>query len=116
MVDFVLVGWLVTVLFLGLLQLGLDLHIRNVLAASAADGARIGAEAGASPAQGAAFADQLITEAIGARFANAVALPDTYLDGAAVVTVEVRDRLPLLVGFLPALTITVRGRALLEPQ
>jgi hypothetical protein len=114
--DFVLVGLLITMLFLGLLQLAFDLHIRNVLAASASDGARIGAEAGASPAQGAGFANQLITAAIGARYARAVALPDAYVDGAALVTIQIRDRLPLLVDFLPALTITVHGRALLEPQ
>ncbi|MHB2023497.1 MAG: TadE/TadG family type IV pilus assembly protein [Mycobacteriales bacterium] len=114
-VDFVLVGLLVTLLFCGLLQLGFDLHIRNVLAACAADGARVGADANETPALGAAYANQLITQAVGARYARAVAMPDAQVDGAAVVTILVRARLPLLVDFLPAATVTVRGRALAEP-
>jgi Flp pilus assembly protein TadG len=114
-VDFTLVGLLVTLLFLGLLQLGLDLHIRNVLAASAEEGARLGADANASAAAGAALANQLITNTIGARYAHAVAVPGETADGQPVVTIEVRDRLPLLVSFLPAVTVTVRGRALKEP-
>lgn len=114
-VDFVLVGLLVTAMFCGLLQLGLDLHIRNVLLASASDGARVGAEVDSSPAQGAAYANQLISEAVGGGYARAVALPDATVDGAAVVTIEVRARLPLLVSFVPAVAVTVRGRALAEP-
>ena len=39
-VDFTLVGILLTFLFLALLQLGLALHVRNTLVASAAEGAR----------------------------------------------------------------------------
>lgn len=114
-VDFLLVGLLVTLLFCGLLQLGLDLHIRNVLAACAADGARVGADANRTPAAGAAYANELISQAIGPRYARAVALPDRQVDGAPVVTIMVRARLPLLVAFLPAVLVTVRGRALAEP-
>lgn len=106
---------LVTTLFLALLQLGFDLHVRNVIAASAEEGARLGADANETPAAGAALANALITQTVGSRYAHAVAVPGQYADGLSVVTVEVRDRLPLLVGFLPAITITVRGRALQEP-
>ena len=48
-VDFTLVGVLLTFLFLALLQLGLALHVRNTLVASAAEGARYGANADRNP-------------------------------------------------------------------
>ena len=114
--DFVLVGVLLTVLFGGLLQLGFDLHIRNVLEAAAADGARYGANADATPAQGAAQADSVIASALGAGYAHAQAEPDRLVDGEPVVVVSVRDRLPLIAGWLPAVSITVTGVALAEPQ
>ncbi len=40
MVDFVLVGTLVILIFVALLQLALVLHVRNILIDSAAEGAR----------------------------------------------------------------------------
>jgi Flp pilus assembly protein TadG len=118
-VDFVLVGSLVTLLFLGLLQVGIDYHVRNVLAACVADGARYGANADvASPSAGAAQANSEIRQALGASFATAVASPDqSEVDGAPVVSVEVTVRLPLLAWFLPeGPTVHATGHALLEPQ
>lgn len=118
-VDFVLVGSLVTLLFLGLLQLGIDYHVRNVMAACVADGARYGANADvASPAAGAAQANEEIRHALGSAYAQAVADPEqSEVDGAPVVTVEVTARLPLLAWFLPhGPTVRATGHALLEPQ
>jgi hypothetical protein len=118
-VDFVLVGSLVTLLFLGLLQLGIDYHVRNVLAACAADGARYGANADvASPSAGAAQANTEIRHALGSSYATAVAAPDqSEVDGAPVVTVEVTAMLPLLAWFLPhGPTVHATGHALLEPR
>ena len=57
-VDFVLVGSLVTLLFLALLQLGIDFYVRNVLAACVADGARYGANADVASADGRSSAGQ----------------------------------------------------------
>jgi Flp pilus assembly protein TadG len=102
-VDFVLVGTLVTLMFLALVQLGIDYHVRNVLAASVAEGARYGANADIDSAQaGADKANELITSALGARFA--VAAPDnatTNSGGLPLVAVTVRVRLPLFAWFLP---------------
>ena len=117
-VDFVLVGSLVTLLFLGVLQLGIDYHVRNVLAACVADGARFGANADvASASQGAAAANREIRSALGPRYANAVAAPkQDEVQGQPVVTVEVTARLPLLAWFLPVgPTVHATGHALLEP-
>lgn len=117
-VDFVLVGLLVTFLFLGVVQVGIDYHVRNVLAACAAEGARYAANADvADPQAGADRANELIKDSLGASFAQATAPePQDTVDGAPVVTVVVRTRLPLLAWFLPVgPTVTATGHALLEP-
>jgi Flp pilus assembly protein TadG len=118
-VDFVLVGVLVTLLFLAIVQLGIDFYVRNVLAACVADGARYGANSDiASPAAGAVAANQEITRALGSSYATAYAPSrQDAVDGAPVVTVELRVRLPLLAWFLPAgPMVDATGHALLEPQ
>ncbi|MGN6472026.1 MAG: TadE family protein [Mycobacteriales bacterium] len=118
-VDFVLVGTMVTLLFLAVLQLGLDYHVRNVLAACVADGARYGANADvASAGAGADAANREIKAALGPAYAHAVAARrQDQVDGAPVVTVEVTARLPLLAWFLPVgPTVHAAGHALLEPS
>lgn len=117
-VDFVLVGVLLTLMFLGIAQLAIDYHVRNVLAACAAEGARYGANADvADPQAGAERANELITQSLGPSFAHAVpADPQDTVAGAPTVTVVVRARLPLLAWFLPAgPTVTATGHAFLEP-
>lgn len=117
-VDFVLVGSLVTLMFLAVIQLGIDYHVRNVLAACAADGARYGANADVANASlGAADANREIALALGPRYANAVAASrQDEVEGQPVVTVEVTARLPLLAWFLPVgPTVHATGHALLEP-
>jgi Flp pilus assembly protein TadG len=117
-VDFVLVGSLVTLLFLALLQLGIDYHVRNVLTACAADGARYAANADVGdPAAGAAQANTEISQALGSSYAHAVA-PERQPDiaGAPVVSIEVTARLPLLAWFLSdGPQVHVTGHALQEP-
>ena len=116
-VDFVLVGSLVTLMFLAVVQLGIDYHVRNVLAACAAEGARYGANADVASADvGAARANKLIRRSVGSRYATAIAAPDQdTVDGAPVVTVTVTVRLPLFAWFLPAgPTVHAVGHALLE--
>jgi len=118
-VDFVLVGTLVTLLFLAVVQLGIDYHVRNVLAASVAEGARYGANADvADPTQGAQRANALITRALGRSYARAVAAPSQEdLDGTPVVSVTADVRLPLVAWFLPiGPSVHVTGHALLEPR
>lgn len=112
-----LVGSLVTLLFLAVVQLGVDFHVRNVLAASVAEGARYGANADVADADaGADRANALISRALGPRYAHAVAAPDRDVDGAPVVTVEADVRLPLVAWFLPVgPSVHVTGHALLEP-
>jgi Flp pilus assembly protein TadG len=117
-VDFVLVGSLLTLLFLAVVQVAVDFYVRNVLEAAVADGARYGANADVGSAQaGAGRANELIRSSVGASFAHAHAATDASdIDGAPVVGVTVTARLPLLAWFLPVgPTVTVTGHALAEP-
>jgi len=115
-VEFTLVGILLTVLFLALLQLGLALHVRNTLLASAAEGARYGANADRDPAQGAALTRQLIRDSLADRFAAGVTSGTETVDGFQTVYVEVRTTLPVIGLLGPTRGLTVRGHALEEDQ
>ncbi len=113
-VEFTLVGVLLTVLFLALLQLGLALHVRNTLVASAAEGARYGANADRDPAQGAAVTRQLIRDSLTDSFADGVTSGFETVDGMQTVYVQVEATLPVLGLLGPPRAITVRGHALEE--
>ncbi len=115
-VEFTLVGILLTVLFLALLQLGLALHVRNTLVASAAEGARYGANADRNPAQGAAVTRQLIRDSLADSFADGVTSGFETVDGMQTVYVQVDATLPVLGLLGPPRTIRVRGHALEEAQ
>ena len=115
-VEFTLVGILLTVLFLALLQLGLALHVRNTLVASAAEGARYGANADRDPAQGAAVTRQLIRDSLADSFADGVTSGFETVDGMQTVYVQVDATLPVLGLLGPPRAIRVRGHALEEAQ
>ncbi|MEP6651641.1 MAG: TadE/TadG family type IV pilus assembly protein [Lapillicoccus sp.] len=115
-VEFTLVGVLLTLLFLALLQLGLALHVRNTLLASAAEGARYGANADRDPAQGAALTRQLIRDSLADRFAQGVTSGTETVDGFQTVYVEVRTTLPVIGLLGPTRGLTVRGHGLEENQ
>ncbi|MGH8971145.1 MAG: TadE/TadG family type IV pilus assembly protein, partial [Actinomycetes bacterium] len=113
-VEFTLVGVLLTVLFLALLQLGLALHVRNTLTASAAEGARYAANADRAPAEGAAVTRRLIRDSLADSFADDVTGGFESVGGVPTVYVRVESMLPL-VGLLgPPRGIVVRGHALEE--
>ena len=59
-----MVGALLTVLFLGVLQLGLALHVRNTLTAAAAEGARYAANADRGPGEGVAWTQELVAATV----------------------------------------------------
>ncbi|KQR10597.1 pilus assembly protein TadE [Cellulomonas sp. Leaf334] len=113
-VDFALVGGLVTVVFVAVLQLMIVLHVRNTLVDSAGEGARYGALAGHQPADGAQRSRDLIAQSLSPAYAQAVSAGRTTLDGLEVVEIEVEAPLPLVGLIGPAGTLTVRGHALVE--
>lgn len=113
-VEFVLVGALVTVLLAGVLQLALVMHVRSTLIDCAAEGARYGALLGSSPTAGAARTRDLIGRALSAPYARDVTPRVTTLAGAPVLEITVTAPLPV-VGLLgPSGTLSVSGRALVE--
>jgi Flp pilus assembly protein TadG len=115
-VDFVLLVGLLTVLFLMLLQLGLALHVRNVLTSAAAEGARYGANADFADHEAAAGAQtrSVISSELSARFAQNVTATTVVVGGEPVVEVDVSAPMPLVGFWGTARTIKVRGHALQE--
>lgn len=115
-VDFVLVSVLLVTLFLGVVQLGVALHVRNTLVAAAAEGARYAANADREPVEGAQRTRDLIAQSLGAEVVQDVAAGFEDVAGSRTVVVEVRARLPL-VGLLgPDQSLVVRGHAWDEGQ
>lgn len=113
-VEFTLVGILLTVLVLGVLQLGIALHVRNTVLDAAAEGARFGALADNTPADGVQRTRALITEAIGADYAGDIDVATGSWQGHPAVTVTVHTTLPVigLLGIGGALEVA--GHAAIE--
>ena len=92
-VEFVLVGVLVVALFLGVMQVGLTLHLRNVVVASLAEGAREAANADRDCADGTARAYDLVRDAVGQRVADGLSF--SCAEGE-IVAVRARGPLPMV--------------------
>lgn len=118
-VDFALVGGLLTLVFLSVVQLGLVLYVRNTLIDSASEGARWGARAGSAPQDGAARALALVgtglTPGYAARVGDVTAR-EVDLGGVRAVEVTITAPLPLVGLIGPAGSLTVRGHAFAEAQ
>ncbi|MFH8250318.1 TadE/TadG family type IV pilus assembly protein [Microbacterium sp. B2969] len=95
-VEFVLVGTLLTLLTLGVLQLGLALYVRNVVHDAAVEGAFYAALADTSLAEGAARTARIVERTVGAEYAADVAVRETSALGHAAVEVTVRAPFPLV--------------------
>jgi Flp pilus assembly protein TadG len=113
-VEFVLVGALLTVLTLSVIQLGLALLIRNTVLDAASEGARYGALADNTISDGVTRTRDLITTALGPGYArNITVTRGSYLGHPADI-VTVKTPLPLigLVGIPKGLE--VHGHAAIE--
>ena len=114
--DFAMVSGLVSVIFVAVFQVGLALHVRNTLISCASEGARVGARAGADPADGVARTRQLIGQSLSPRFAQDVTADVVEVDGVRVVAVRVTAPLPVLGPLGPDRALDVVGHAFLEDQ
>jgi Flp pilus assembly protein TadG len=112
-VEFVLVTIVLVMLFLGLLQLGLALHVRNTLVACAAEGARYAANANRTPQDGAAQTALLIESALSERFAEQVTGSTVETGGVTQVEIRVEATLPLI-GFFGPRSLVVTAHSLDE--
>lgn len=115
-VEFTLVSVLVVALFLLVLQLGFVLHTRNVLVASAQEGARFGANADRDPADARARTREVVATALSSSVAGRMEYDAVEVVQGGLLTMEVTVRGPMPLIFLPAgpLALTVRGHALEE--
>ena len=113
-VDFVLIGALLTLLFLAIVQLTLVLHVRNTLIDAAASGARYGTLADRNDGDAKERTVQLITAALNADFARDVGTSESTFQGIRTLEVTVRAPLPVI-GFIgPQALLEVKGHAAIQ--
>ncbi len=112
--QFVLVTVLLVVLVLAIAQLGLAIHVRNTLVASAAEGARYAANADRDLEHGVARTRDLITDALSAHYARDVRAEYVQSGGLVLVRVEVDARIPLVGLAGPSRGLQVAAHAIEE--
>ncbi|WP_309129081.1 TadE/TadG family type IV pilus assembly protein [Microbacterium sp.] len=95
-VEFVLVGALLTALTLAVLQLAFAMYVRNVVHDAAVEGAHYAALADTTPAEGRHRTQAVITRAIGADYAEDVAIGEDSSLGHRTMLVRVRTTLPVI--------------------
>lgn len=115
-VEFALVSILLIALLLAVVQVGIYLHVRNIVAASAAEGARFAANADVDdPAAGGPVTKRIIAAALSARTADGMTCTgryDTGRGGIRLVAVHCTGRVPLIfswLGSLPGLDVTAHA-------
>jgi Flp pilus assembly protein TadG len=117
-VDFVLVSVLILALLLAVLQLAVYVHVRNVVVASAQEGARYAANADVPSTDGAARTVQIVAQATSGQTARGLACtsreePDAT--GLRLVVVRCAGSVPTLFAALgDLLPVQVSGRAIKE--
>jgi Flp pilus assembly protein TadG len=114
-VDFVLVLVVLVPLFLGILQVGLVLLVRNTLASAASEGARYAATRDRGLEDGRARTRSQITGAVSGRFARDIEVRQVMIRGTPGVEVTVRAVVPALGIGGPAVALEVSGHAVEEP-
>jgi len=117
-VDFVLVSVLIVVLLLAVLQVSVYVHVRNVVTASAQEGARYAANADVDSALGAARTVEVVAGATSQQTAEGLACTsaeETDASGLTLVVVHCSGSVPSLLADLGnLLPLEVTGRAVKE--
>jgi Flp pilus assembly protein TadG len=117
-VEFALVAVVLLALFLGVLQVAVYLYVRNIAAASAAEGARYAANADVTPAEGAERAHQILRRGAGRDIAASLTctgVEEVGSGGLSLAGVECAGAIPVF--FAPvggALPLRVSARAVEE--
>ncbi len=112
-VDFALVGGLLTVIFIAIVQLALVLHVRNTLIDAAASGARYGTLADRDPQDAVARTEELIRGSLADAYGSDIAVGESTSGGVRTLEVVVRAPLPVIGLIGPAGVMEVRGHAAL---
>jgi Flp pilus assembly protein TadG len=114
-VDFVLVGSLLTMFFLAIIQLTLILHVRNTLIDAAASGARYGTLADRGAADAEERTRGLIGVALNSGFAEHVSTSEVTVQGFRSLEVTVRAPMPVIGLIGPREMLEVKGHAAVQP-
>ncbi|WP_457962887.1 pilus assembly protein [Arthrobacter sp. D1-29] len=114
-VDFILVGGLLTVFFLAIIQLALVLHVRNTLIDAAASGARYGTLADRGASDATERAADLIGSALNPEYARDISTSEVTLQGLRTLQVTVRAPMPVIGLIGPREMLEVRGHAAIQP-
>ena len=110
-VDFILVGGLLTMFFLAIIQLALVLHIRNTLIDAAASGARYGTLADRSAEDARRRTGELIGTALSTDFAQDIQTREVTFQGLRTLEVTVRAPMPVIGLIGPRDMLEVKGHA-----
>ena len=117
-VDFVLVSLLIVALLLAVLQVAVYVHVRNVVVASAQEGARYAANADVDSAYGAARTVEIVGRATSERTAGGLsctAAEEPDPTGLRLVVVRCSGSVPTVFAALGnLLPLEVTGRAVKE--
>ena len=113
-VDFVMVGALVIVVFVALLQVALGDYARNVLTDAAGDGARRAALVGGTEAEARRRVQTLSDAALRRGYVDTVTVSRVPSGDLTIVQVTVKAPFPVLGLLGPGGTLTVTGRAVDE--
>lgn len=115
-IEFVLVGALLLFVAFGVLQVGLVLHARNVLAADAAEGARQAASLGVPVQSGASVATDLAKRSVPGLAAGMTCSAQQVAGPGGMTVAEVTCHAGLHLAFLPVgpIHVSVTGRSLKE--
>jgi Flp pilus assembly protein TadG len=113
-VDFVLVAMLVVPLFLGILQVGLFLYVRNTVTAAASEGAQYASVLNRAPADGEARTRELVSGVVRDQLIDSVSAEATDVDGQPGVQVVVKAHMPPLGLWGPGIEFSVSGHAVKE--
>lgn len=110
-VDFVLVGALLTMFFVSVIQLALILHVRNTLIDAAASGARYGTLADRGPDDARRRTGELIGTALNTDFARDIETREVVFQGLRTLEVTVRAPMPVIGLIGPREGLEVTGHA-----
>jgi Flp pilus assembly protein TadG len=113
-VDFVLVSMLVVPLFLGILQVGLYLYVRNTVTAAASEGAHYAAVLNRGPADGESRTRELVSGVVRDQLIDTVSASETDVDGQPGVLVVVKAHMPPLGLWGPGIDFSIEGHAVKE--
>jgi Flp pilus assembly protein TadG len=104
--SFVVLFPVLIVMFMALVQWGLYFHAQSLVDAAAQDGSRAAQDAGGTPDDGRAVADQLLADATGSGLLENVTVEINDANGSVSATVRghVRSLVPL-----PGFDLTVEG-------